>query len=180
MVPLPDRHAELRANEAGSFYASALFITAQSHKGQTLAASGAHLISASVRKGFPQWTVQRHAFTVNHRTPGYIGRAAGAVRGSCQQGPWFTANRCEEGCKVTDQLLDTSDRGEDPMTGDNSDPRAQTPVEQPLDSSPTPPAVSAERISQRAYEIYVERGGEHGRDTDDWFRAEAELTNTPS
>ena len=49
-----------------------------------------------------------------------------------------------------------------------------------MDNSGTPPAVSADRIAQRAYEIYLERGGEHGRDTDDWFRAETELTNTPS
>ena len=41
-------------------------------------------------------------------------------------------------------------------------------------------SVSPERIAQRAYEIYRERGGQHGRDTDDWFRAETELTNTPS
>jgi hypothetical protein len=57
-------------------------------------------------------------------------------------------------------------------------PEAST--EPTADSNATPPAVSAERIAQRAYEIYIERGGEHGRDTDDWFRAEAELINTPS
>lgn len=30
-------------------------------------------------------------------------------------------------------------------------------------------------IAERAYEIYEERGGEHGRDQDDWFQAEGEL-----
>jgi hypothetical protein len=30
-------------------------------------------------------------------------------------------------------------------------------------------------IAQRAYQLYESRGGEHGRDWDDWFRAEQEL-----
>jgi hypothetical protein len=30
-------------------------------------------------------------------------------------------------------------------------------------------------ISKRAYEIYRRRGGEHGRDADDWLQAEAEI-----
>jgi hypothetical protein len=32
-----------------------------------------------------------------------------------------------------------------------------------------------DRIRQRAYERYQERGGEHGHDTDDWLEAEREL-----
>ena len=36
-----------------------------------------------------------------------------------------------------------------------------------------PPAADA--VSQRAYERFQERGGEHGRDLDDWFAAEREL-----
>jgi len=34
---------------------------------------------------------------------------------------------------------------------------------------------SEEEIRFRAYEIYVERGGEHGMDFEDWLRAEREL-----
>ena len=30
-------------------------------------------------------------------------------------------------------------------------------------------------IAARAYLLYESRGGEHGRDWDDWFRAEQEL-----
>jgi hypothetical protein len=30
-------------------------------------------------------------------------------------------------------------------------------------------------IARRAYEIFCERGGEHGHDLDDWLRAEGEL-----
>jgi hypothetical protein len=31
-----------------------------------------------------------------------------------------------------------------------------------------------ERIQRRAYDRYQERGGEHGRDQEDWFEAERE------
>ncbi len=34
---------------------------------------------------------------------------------------------------------------------------------------------SHDDIARRAYEIYLERGGEHGRDEDDWRQAEEEL-----
>ncbi len=33
-----------------------------------------------------------------------------------------------------------------------------------------------EEIEQRAYEIYVERGGAQGNDLEDWLQAELELT----
>jgi DUF2934 family protein len=32
-----------------------------------------------------------------------------------------------------------------------------------------------EDIARRAYQLYEERGGEHGRDWEDWFQAECEL-----
>jgi hypothetical protein len=32
-----------------------------------------------------------------------------------------------------------------------------------------------EDIARRAYQLYEERGGEHGRDLEDWFQAEREL-----
>ena len=31
------------------------------------------------------------------------------------------------------------------------------------------------QIANRAFEIYVSRGGEHGRDVGDWFEAELQL-----
>jgi hypothetical protein len=34
---------------------------------------------------------------------------------------------------------------------------------------------TAEQIEKRAYELYLERGGENGRDFDDWVIAEREL-----
>ncbi len=39
-------------------------------------------------------------------------------------------------------------------------------------SSRTP---TYEQIAVRAYEIYLARGGEPGRDQDDWYQAEREL-----
>ncbi|HEY6443300.1 MAG TPA: DUF2934 domain-containing protein [Candidatus Acidoferrales bacterium] len=35
---------------------------------------------------------------------------------------------------------------------------------------------SETQIEQRAYELYLERGCEHGRDIEDWLEAERELT----
>jgi len=34
-----------------------------------------------------------------------------------------------------------------------------------------------DKIRHRAYELYVERGGEPGRDIEDWLQAERELTD---
>ena len=36
-------------------------------------------------------------------------------------------------------------------------------------------APTYEEIAKRSYEIFLERGGEHGRAEEDWARAEAEL-----
>jgi hypothetical protein len=36
-----------------------------------------------------------------------------------------------------------------------------------------------EKIAQRAYEIFVARGGQHGSATDDWFEAERVLRSGP-
>jgi hypothetical protein len=37
------------------------------------------------------------------------------------------------------------------------------------------PRIQPTDIAHRAYELYAERGGDHGRDWDDWLRAEQEL-----
>jgi len=38
-------------------------------------------------------------------------------------------------------------------------------------------APTHEEIAKRSFELFLERGGEHGHDADDWARAEAELLN---
>ena len=40
--------------------------------------------------------------------------------------------------------------------------------------------VSPERIAARAFVLYLARGGEPGRELEDWFRAEAELRGDES
>ncbi len=37
-----------------------------------------------------------------------------------------------------------------------------------------------QEICRRAYELYEQRGGEHGRDLEDWLAAENEVTNSRS
>jgi hypothetical protein len=39
--------------------------------------------------------------------------------------------------------------------------------------------LSREVIAHRAYELYLERGGEPGKDVEDWVRAEKELAADP-
>ena len=39
--------------------------------------------------------------------------------------------------------------------------------------------LSGEEIARRAHELYLQRGGEHGKDVEDWVRAEKELSNEP-
>lgn len=36
-----------------------------------------------------------------------------------------------------------------------------------------------DRMRVRAYQVYLERGGQHGHDTDDWLQAEYELMQLP-
>jgi len=43
-----------------------------------------------------------------------------------------------------------------------------------LIAMPTP-ALPADEIAQRAHEIFLARGGEHGHDLEDWLQAESEL-----
>lgn len=40
-------------------------------------------------------------------------------------------------------------------------------------------SATPEKIEQRAYELYLERGGENGDDLADWLAAERELTALP-
>jgi hypothetical protein len=39
----------------------------------------------------------------------------------------------------------------------------------------TPSSSSQDRTRERAYELYESRGREHGRNEQDWFRAEQEI-----
>jgi DUF2934 family protein len=50
------------------------------------------------------------------------------------------------------------------------------PVRRPAGKK-THPAPSHADIAARAYELFVQRGGDHGSDWDDWLCAERELTH---
>jgi hypothetical protein len=54
----------------------------------------------------------------------------------------------------------------------------ETPRESaaPQDTGDTTAAnIDRQRVASRAYELYVARGGQHGRALDDWLEAEQEL-----
>jgi hypothetical protein len=53
--------------------------------------------------------------------------------------------------------------------------QAQVPLPSRATDTSVYPSVSEDKIRQRAYELYMKRGGQHGKHVDDWFRAEAEL-----
>jgi hypothetical protein len=60
---------------------------------------------------------------------------------------------------------------------------ADAPANKPDSSDPRLNATingHAERIAQRAYELYLARGGTHGSDWDDWLTAERELAGSRS
>jgi hypothetical protein len=61
-------------------------------------------------------------------------------------------------------------------------PTSADPIEEsidpaaPQDAGDTTAAnVDRERVASRAYELYIARGGQHGRALDDWLEAEQEL-----
>lgn len=59
-----------------------------------------------------------------------------------------------------------------PMPPKTNTPRATSTGK----SSTTMRRPTNEQIATRAYYMYLERGGQHGCDQDDWYRAEQELT----
>jgi hypothetical protein len=38
---------------------------------------------------------------------------------------------------------------------------------------------SSDEVARLAYELYLQRGGEHGKDVEDWLKAEKELSGEP-
>jgi hypothetical protein len=63
-----------------------------------------------------------------------------------------------------------ADRRETPASGK---PRRNASAE------PTPTVPAEQDVARRAYQLFVERGGEHGRDWEDWLAAERELRAGP-
>jgi hypothetical protein len=57
--------------------------------------------------------------------------------------------------------------------------RMPQPIEKPHVDYQQMVKVSPDEIAQRAYELYMARGGAHGNDLDDWLVAESELMRAP-
>jgi hypothetical protein len=58
-----------------------------------------------------------------------------------------------------------------------------TPIDinrEPAAPPVSPSCISAEQIATLAHEYWLERGCQHGRDAEDWFRAEQELRSKAS
>jgi hypothetical protein len=56
-----------------------------------------------------------------------------------------------------------------------ADARMSHPIEKPQADYQQMVKVSPDEIAQRAYELFMSRGGTHGNDLDDWLIAESEL-----
>jgi hypothetical protein len=71
-------------------------------------------------------------------------------------------------------------------TGTPGTPRKRTPSKKPNGAADgpvatiAPPEPSEEDIRVRAYHRYLERGGRHGADFDDWVEAEKDLKSSQS
>lgn len=55
--------------------------------------------------------------------------------------------------------------------------KTSAPVMVVQGETPSDPSDLHARIADRAYELYVHRGGHHGRDVDDWLEAERQVLN---
>jgi len=60
-----------------------------------------------------------------------------------------------------------ADRARVTGTASESDAAAEKPISQMC--------VASQDIARRAYELFLDRGGEHGRDLEDWLQAETEI-----
>jgi hypothetical protein len=61
---------------------------------------------------------------------------------------------------------------------DQAQPTAGATPDAGRSTDARPGSLTREQIAARAYEIYLARGGEHGRAEEDWLQAERELRVT--
>ena len=61
-----------------------------------------------------------------------------------------------------------------PTVPDSTDDRAESLTDAAIGSTP-PRDISDDEIRERAYQRYLQRGGGHGMDFEDWLEAEREL-----
>ena len=61
-----------------------------------------------------------------------------------------------------------------PVANETETPRARRVTAQDAGNT-TAANLDRARVASRAYELYIQRGGQHGRALDDWLEAEQEL-----
>jgi hypothetical protein len=79
-----------------------------------------------------------------------------------------TASKRKRHVAESESVAVTSSAADTPRHGAETLPSAAVSPRKPKE-----PRI--ERIARRAHEIYVARGGEHGKALDDWLRAEREI-----
>jgi len=57
----------------------------------------------------------------------------------------------------------------------SAEARMSPMIQQPHASSQQMVTIPQEEIAERAYQLFMARGGAHGNDVDDWLHAESEL-----
>ena len=63
------------------------------------------------------------------------------------------------------------------MANANTDASSATAADRARKLVARPATPTNADLAERAYEHYLARGGEHGRDADDWLRTERELSD---
>ena len=91
-----------------------------------------------------------------------------------------SAAQSEENHTVTNGVAEEAIQKKGPQLVENlSQTQATSPLSQPAQnrsrSQNGASSVTEEQIRERAYHLYLERGRQHGRHEDDWYRAESEL-----
>jgi DUF2934 family protein len=59
-------------------------------------------------------------------------------------------------------------------------PKATGATRRPRAAAATPPSLPHNLVAQRAYELFVRSGAQHGRDIEHWLTAEQELRSESS
>jgi len=95
-------------------------------------------------------------------------RGAGRPRSRRAVASEMAAGQDQAGA-TADQYLGVTGAGEEPVQGDGTD-SASSRESISMSSEP-----NAEDIRMRAYHRYLERGGGHGMDFEDWLEAERDL-----
>jgi hypothetical protein len=77
----------------------------------------------------------------------------------------------------TNMKIETTKGNQDRMQTKSLNKTRTTPAATSFEAAGKPKAApTREEIARRAYEIYVARGKQDGREADDWYQAERELS----